>query len=205
MPPASIAVIGRGNIGATLASRWKEAGHAITIGARRPDDPETQAWAGAREIAVASVADAIAGASIVLIATPGRAVTELAASLGTLTDKLVIDATNMAGAPGQATGFEALTRTGADVVKAFNCTGWENLADPRYGDQVADMFMAGGSLAGRAQVASLSRDLGFETCYDLGGNDRVHILESFAMVWIDLAIFQKLGRDIAFKLLRREG
>ncbi|HRD51450.1 MAG TPA: hypothetical protein PKY96_02260, partial [Flavobacteriales bacterium] len=34
---------------------------------------------------------------------------------------------------------------GDDVVKVFNCTGWENLADPRYGNDAADMFMAGGS------------------------------------------------------------
>jgi hypothetical protein len=31
----------------------------------------------------------------------------------------------------------------------------------------------------------------------------VAILEGFALVWIDLAIFQKMGRGIAFKLLRR--
>jgi hypothetical protein len=37
----------------------------------------------------------------------------------------------------------------------------------------------------------------------MGGDDKVAILESFALVWIDLAIFQKMGRGMAFKLLRR--
>jgi len=109
----------------------------------------------------------------------------------------------MAGPPGQSLGYDSLARTGADVVKAFNCTGWENLADPQYGETVADMFMAGGTPEGRARVASLAQDIGFASCIDLGGRERVHLLESFALLWIDLAIHQRMGRGVAFKLLRR--
>lgn len=149
------------------------------------------------------VAEAMHRCDISLVAIPGRGVEALASSVGSLGGKLIIDATNMAGPPGQPLGFNALRATGADVVKAFNCTGWENLADPVYPDGVADMLMAGGSVAGRSTVRALAQDAGFPTCHDLGGDDKVHILESFALLWIDLAIMQRMGRGIAFKLMTR--
>mgnify|MGYP001420769478 CR=1 FL=1 len=200
----TITIIGAGNIGGTLAEKWKAAGHTLVIGARKPDDPETVAWAATLNARVLPINDAVRAGEAVLIATPGKAVAELAAGLGdALKGKLVMDATNMAGPPGTALGFEALRNAGADAVKVFNCTGWENLADPRYGDQLADMFMAGGSPAAKERVRHLVKDIGFPEAIDLGGDDKVHILESFALVWIDLAIMQKMGRGIAFQLLRR--
>lgn len=199
-----ITIIGAGNIGGTLAEKWKAAGHTILIGARNPNDEETVKWAQGIGARVLSIIDAVKAGDAVLVATPGKVVVDLATSLGdALTGKLVMDATNMAGAPGTSPGFEALKRAGGDVVKAFNCTGWENLADPLYGDQVADMFMAGGSEGAKASVRELVKAVGFSDAIDLGGDDKVHILEGFALVWIDLAIFQKMGRGIAFKLLRR--
>ncbi|MBL7982196.1 MAG: NAD(P)-binding domain-containing protein [Flavobacteriales bacterium] len=200
----TITIIGAGNIGGTLAEKWKAAGHDILIGARNPGDAETLTWAQGIGARVMPIPDAVKTAEAVLIATPGKVVADLAASLGTaLSGKLVMDATNMAGPLGTAPGFDALKRAGGDVVKVFNCTGWENLADVRYGDQVADMFMAGGSEGAKAKVRDLVKAVGFVECHDLGADDKVPILEGFALVWIDLAIFQKMGRGIAFKLLRR--
>lgn len=200
----TITIIGAGNIGGTLAEKWKAAGHDILIGARNPNDEETVTWANGIGARVMPITDAVKAGDAVLIATPGKVVVDLAASLGSaLNGKLVMDATNMAGASGTSPGFDALKRAGGDVVKVFNCTGWENLADVRYGDQAADMFMAGGSEAAKATVRELVKAVGFADAIDLGGDDKVHILEGFALVWIDLAILQKMGRGIAFKLLRR--
>lgn len=200
----TITIIGAGNIGGTLAEKWKAAGHDILIGARNPSDAETVKWAGGIGARVMPIAEAVKAVDAVLIATPGKVVADLVASLGdALHGKLVMDATNMAGPLGTAPGFEALRKAGADSVKVFNCTGWENLADVRYGDQVADMFMAGGSEAAKVTVRDLVKAIGFTDCHDLGGDDKVPILEGFALVWIDLAIFQKMGRGIAFKLMRR--
>ncbi|MCB0812678.1 MAG: NAD(P)-binding domain-containing protein [Flavobacteriales bacterium] len=200
----NITIIGAGNIGGTLAEKWKAAGHDIRIGARNLGDEETLKWAQGIGARVMPIAEAVKAGDAVLVATPGKAVVDLAASLGSaLAGKLVMDATNMAGPLGTAPGFDALRKSGADAVKVFNCTGWENLADVRYGDQVADMFMAGGSEAAKARVRELVKDVGFTDAIDLGGDDKVHILEGFALVWIDLAIFQKMGRGIAFTLLQR--
>ena len=35
----AIAVLGAGNVGATLARRWTAAGHRVTLGSRTPDAP----------------------------------------------------------------------------------------------------------------------------------------------------------------------
>jgi len=43
-------------------------------------------------------------------------------------------------------------------------------------------------------------DIGFVKCYDFGGDDQVNLLEQFAMSWINLAIIQKQGRGIVFKI-----
>lgn len=200
----TITIIGAGNIGGTLAEKWKAAGHSILIGARNPTDEETLKWAAGLDARVLTIPEAIQQGDAVLIATPGKVVAELATSLGdALRGKLVMDATNMAGPPGTSLGFDALRNAGADAVKVFNCTGWENLADPSYGDLLADMFMAGGSVAARERVCQLAKDVGFADAIDMGGDDKVHLLEGFALVWIDLAIMQKMGRGIAFKLMRR--
>ena len=77
------------------------------------------------------------------------------------------------------------------------------MENPQFGEMAADMFMAGSSARGKEIARQLARDAGFAECYDLGGDDRVPLLESLAGIWIDLAMAQGQGRNIAFKLLKR--
>lgn len=93
--------------------------------------------------------------------------------------------------------------TGAEVVKCFNATGWENMADPNYGGVAIDLFMAGDSVRGKAVARQLALDLGFAECYDFGGDDTIPLLEQFALAWINLALVQGQGRGTAFKVLKR--
>jgi predicted dinucleotide-binding enzyme len=143
---------------------------------------------------------------VIVVATPPEAAEGLAATLGDLTGKTLIDTSNAVRTrpehyPTAYHAFAALTA--AQVVKSFNSTGFENMADPRYGDSRMDMFMAGDSAPAKAVAERLARDLGFAECYDFGGADRVELLEQFALSWINLAIFQGVGRGIGFKVLRR--
>ena len=79
-----VAVIGAGNIGGTLGSKWAAAGHDVVYGVRSPGAPGS-----------AAIADAVAVAEAVVLAVPGAAAKEVLASLGTaLAGKVVIDATN---------------------------------------------------------------------------------------------------------------
>jgi hypothetical protein len=97
-----------------------------------------------------------------------------------------------------------LTHTNTkDVVKCFNTTGFNNMQNPVYGDTTIDMFVAEDSTKGKEIAIKLAKDAGFAECYDIGGNDKFELMEQFARFWINLAMFQGLGRDIGFKLLRR--
>lgn len=95
--------------------------------------------------------------------------------------------------------------TGAtDVAKAFNTTGFENMADPQYGSQAADLFVAGDSQRAKEIATQLAKDAGFGEVYDFGGDDKAPLIEQFALAWINLAIMQGYGRNIAFKVLTRQ-
>ena len=65
------------------------------------------------------------------------------------------------------------------------------------------MFMAGDSANAKVVAARLALDIGFASCMDFGKADKVELLEKFALAWINLAIMQGHGRNIAFKLVRR--
>ena len=65
------------------------------------------------------------------------------------------------------------------------------------------MFMAGDSAIAKQAAHQLALDAGFAACWDFGNADKVVLLEQFALSWINLAIMQGHGRDIAFRLVRR--
>ena len=85
----NIAIIGAGNIGKTLGTKWARAGHQVTYGVR---DPAESKYAG---LGAVRISDALAGAEAVVLALPGAGVVEFAGQFGAdLAGKLVIDATN---------------------------------------------------------------------------------------------------------------
>jgi predicted dinucleotide-binding enzyme len=91
---------------------------------------------------------------------------------------------------------------GARVVKAFNITGANNMADSRYSAGKLVMLVAGDDAQAKATTMALAADLGFEAV-DVGPLAMSRHLEPMAMVWIKLAIVQNLGRNFGFALLRR--
>jgi hypothetical protein len=64
------------------------------------------------------------------------------------------------------------------------------------------MFIAGDDADAKAVASRLAEDLGFEPI-DSGGLKVARFLEPLALLWVNLAVVQNLGRDIAFKLIRR--
>lgn len=203
-----IAIIGAGNVGGALASGWARAGHSVILGVRNPGDREVQALVAANQnLSANTVTAAAQEAEVILVSVPVGALTEVAKSLGELKNKIIIDATNSLFQKPEpyahgVEAFKALTQC-QDVVKCFNSTGFENMANPKYGDTGIDMFVAGSSVRGKQAAAQLARDLGFAECHDFGGDDKIQLLENFALAWINLAIMQGKGRNIAFKLVTR--
>lgn len=201
-----IAIIGTGNVGGALATAWAKAGHQILLGVR-----DTSHFKGVELLqnpntTAKSIEDAAAEADVILVATPPQFAEELAGAFGDVSGKVIIDATNAVRTrpenyPTAYHAFSALT--GAEVVKCFNSTGYENMLDPVYGGEGIDMFMAGDSDAAKKTARQLALDAGFGDCLDFGKSDKVVLLEQFALSWINLAIMQGHGRNMAFKVVRR--
>ncbi|HEY7248566.1 MAG TPA: NADPH-dependent F420 reductase [Xanthobacteraceae bacterium] len=204
-----IAIIGAGNVGRALAAGWRKSGHEVTLGVRdaagrRASELNQQGFA------IAAPGDAAARADVVVLAVPWDALRSTVESLGSLAGKIVIDAINpLAADMSLAVGHsdsagETVARLvpGARVVKAFNTTGANNMADSHYPHSKLVMLVAGDDTQAKASVMSLASDLGLEPV-DAGPLAMSRYLEPMAMVWIKLALVQKLGRDFGFALLRR--
>lgn len=210
-----IAVIGTGNVGGTLGRRWAQLGHEVRFGVRDPSRGATAVKGGdalPTGATVVSPAEAVRGADVVLLATPWAAVPDAVREIGDgdLAGVVLVDATNPLGAgftvdvgPAGESGAERVQALvpRARVVKAFNTTGAENMADPVYGGEPTVMFYAGDDAEAKSAVRALVAALGFDPV-DAGPLARARALEHLAALWVSLA-FGGMGRGIAFKLARR--
>src|SRR5579862_8456829 len=103
-----IAVLGAGNIGGTIGKKWVAAGHEVTFGVSNPGGEKTQALRAAlgEQARIGTVAEALAGAEVVLLAVPGRAMDETISGHAVALDgKILIDAANKIGTGGPANSF----------------------------------------------------------------------------------------------------
>lgn len=203
-----ITVIGTGNVGGALAKGWANAGHQIILGVR---DINNFKWkellSFSDKIKVMPIQEAINSSEVILIAAIPSAVNEIAKSLGDVSQKTIIDAMNSVRMKPE--GFTNTTEALVEltncksIVKCFNTTGAENMFNPVYENLGIDMFMSGDSVTAKQTASQLAIDLGFENCYDFGGSDKFNLQEQFASSWINLAMMQGHGRNIAFKILKR--
>jgi predicted dinucleotide-binding enzyme len=193
---ARIAVIGAGKIGGTIGDAWRRAGHDVTFGVRDADGRDAPGRT------FASPSAAVRDGDVVLFAVPGGAMDDAVAGLqAALGGKVVIDASNHVGAPKvRSAALEALSSERTPVFRAFNSLGWENFADPRFGDDVADLFFAGPDGAARATVEGLIGDVGLRPIYV--GTD-ADLVDNVLLLWFALSRGQGRGRHMAFKVLSR--
>ena len=189
-----IAVIGTGNVGATLGAALARAGHDVSMGSRHPD-----ATAPGHP-PVADIATALDGAEAVLLAIPARGVGEfLAEHAGAVDGTLLIDATNnVGGDPPNAAAAIAQAAPAARYVRAFNTLGWENFADPTFDGVAADLFFSAPE-SDRPVVEQLISDVGLRPAYL--GPDKQDLVDSLLPLWFTLA--QLRGqRHLAFRVLQ---
>ncbi len=202
----NIAIIGTGNVGGALATNWSKKGHNINLGVQDVNNFKGQDLLKNENTRVYSIRDAVEKSEVILIATPPTAIFNILEQMGDVSGKTIIDATNavMKSPEPYKTVYHALVdKTNTEVVKCFNTTGYENMLNPIYNGEAIDMFMAGDSEKAKAIALQLSTDAGFGSCIDFGKSDKVELLEKFALSWINLAIMQGHGRNMAFKVVRR--
>ena len=199
-----IAVLGAKSVGSTLAGQWARAGHDVMFGVRTVDNPATQALAQELGVSVGTVAEAIAFGAVVVFAIPGNAMDEtIQAHRAALQGKIVIDAANrMGGESMNSTASFATHAPGALVYRAFNSLGWENFANPIFGDTQADLLYCGPTGAGQTAVETLIRDCGLRPVR-VGDLSQVGLVDMLASLWFALAFGQGMGRNLAFKVLTR--
>jgi 8-hydroxy-5-deazaflavin:NADPH oxidoreductase len=207
-----IAVIGAGNVGSALGTGWAKAGNRIVFGVRDASKPALKALCERTGATAAAPADAARQGDVVVLALPWNVAESAVKSLGDLTGKVVIDSMNPLAMKDGALGLErgyttsggeavAAWLPGAKVVKTFNQVGAEMMmAGDRFPTPPV-MFLAGDDDGAKSAVAQLVRELGYEAL-DAGALRQARILEPFAMVWINQALFRGLGRNWAFGVIR---
>lgn len=204
----NIAIIGTGNVGGALATKWANKGHHIFLGVRDVNNFKGKELLKNPNTQVLSITEAVKQSEVILLSTPAPLAVEVAKSLDDTSGKIIIDAMNIVmgrGPQGYKTTTAAIldnTQT-KDVVKCFNTTGFNNMQNPVYGNVAIDAFVAGDSERGKQAAIQLAKDAGFAECYPIGGNDKFELMEQFAWFWINLAMFQGQGREIGFKLMKR--
>jgi NADPH-dependent F420 reductase len=205
----TIGIIGTGNVGGALGTRFAQSGFPVIFGSRG-DASELVAKAGSNARA-ASQELAAREADVVFLAVPANVAVDVASKLP-LEGKIVVDCNNPlkwdAGpvwtppAEGSLAAAIAKVAPGARVLKAFNQFGAEFHADPNIGTTVVDVFIAGDDAAPKQTVSELATKAGFSPI-DAGPLRNAAVLENVAMLWIHLALAGGQGRNIAVKLLHR--
>ena len=201
----AVAVLGAGNIGGTLGKKWSAAGHQVRFGVNDPTGKHAQELrAELGELAViGTIEDALQGnPDVVLIALPGGAVESTAQLYANqLNGRIIIDAANRMGqdAMHNLASFQQYAPQ-AQIYRAFNSLGWENFAEPTFDGVQADLFYCGPDGATRTKVEQLIADVGLRPMY-LGGSEQAGLLDTIASLWFTLALGQKKGRHLAFKVL----
>ena len=204
----NIAIIGTGNIGGTLAKRFADNNHSIFLGVRNTDEFKgRELLSYSKNIVASTIHEAVSKADVIIIAVPAQFAHETAKSLGDVSGKIIIDTMNavfMKPDGFNNTGEAILANCNSvDIVKCFNTTGFENILNPKYNNEGIDMYTAGSSERATSIATQLAKEIGFDNVYHFGGNDKFNLIEQMAMCWINLAIIQKQGRNIAFKIIKR--
>jgi predicted dinucleotide-binding enzyme len=183
----------------------------VTLGVPEPARHAAAVAALGPQATLTTSDDAVERGELVILAVPYPAALAIAQGRADWQGRVLIDATNPL-APGLAglslgtttSGAEQVAERarGARVVKAFNTTGAENMADSRYAQGQPMMPVAGDDAAARQQALALATLIGFDAI-DMGPLSAARYLEPLAMVWIHLAFRQGQGRRFAFARMTR--
>jgi len=208
-----IGIIGSGNEGGALGKIWARNGHEIMFSSRNPEKLKPLAEAVGKNAGFGLPSDAARFGDVVVLAVPWGQAESALLSAGSLNGKILIDCTNPLkpdysglAVGGTTSAAEEVSRLapGASVVKAFHTTFAALMqSDSRmFGSTNPTGFYCGDDAGAKGIVASLIKETGLEPL-DVGPLSYARYLEPMAMLMISLGFAQKMGTNIALKLLRR--
>ncbi|MFC3456517.1 NADPH-dependent F420 reductase [Amycolatopsis speibonae] len=195
-----IAVLGTGEVGRRLASRFVETGHEVMLGSRTADNPKATAWAAESGSAHGTFAGAAAFGEVVVNATGGMVSQAAldAAGAANLAGKVLIDVSNplefSERFPPKVVTFdglgvaEVLQRRFPDmrVVKTLNTMDNTVMVRPDRVPGDHNVFLSGEDADAKAVVAGLLRDFGWRDAQimDLGGIETSRAVEQLVILWL---------------------
>jgi len=207
-----IAILGSGTMGSALGTSFAKAGHAVTFSYSR--DPQKLARLAKRNgprARTAAPADAVRGATVVVLTVHWQQVPQVLKLVGSLRGKTLIDVTNPMSPSDEklvvglrSSGGETVARRarGARVVKAFNTVPAELLrAGPRVLVERPGVCFCGDDRKAKRLVARLIRDIGFEPV-DCGKLTNARFLEPLALLVAELAYYQGRRPEVGLRFLR---
>jgi 8-hydroxy-5-deazaflavin:NADPH oxidoreductase len=208
-----IGVIGSGNVGSALGRIWGKNGHLIRFSSRNPEKLKALVESIGKNASYGLPAEAAEFGDVLVLAVPWGQAENAIKSAGILEGKILIDCTNplkpdysglAVGGSTSAAEVVASLAPGAKVVKAFHSTFAALMQSESrlFGSINPTGFYCGDDSAAKAIVANLIQETGLEPL-DAGPLANARYLEPLAMLMINLGFAQKMGTNIAIKLLRR--
>jgi 8-hydroxy-5-deazaflavin:NADPH oxidoreductase len=197
-----IGVLGTGSVGQAIATRLRELGHEVTMGARDATNPKATAWAAEHGGRAGTFADAVDGAEVVVNATAGvgsLAAVEAAGGNAAFAGTVLLDVSNPID---WSTGELRLTVPDADslaeqlqralpdaqVVKSLNSVNGSVMVHPELVPGEHTMFISGDHATAKATVTGLLREFGWpaESLLDLGALTAARAQERYIALWVEL-------------------
>jgi predicted dinucleotide-binding enzyme len=198
-------------VGAGLARAWSALGHSVVIGSRSPDSErlvELVAGIG-NGVSAAGLADSAAGADVIVLAVPWSAAELSVSSLGDVSSRVFIDATNPfvkglnLGLGHTESGGEQVAKwaAGARIVKALNIVDARLLDGSQLDGREISIPICGDDADAKQDATELISELGFDVV-DAGALTNSRLLEPLALLMIRLSMKKNLGTEIGFRVLR---
>jgi len=208
-----IGIIGSGNVGSALGKIWGKNGHEIRFSSRNPEKLKDLAESIGKNASYGLPVEAAKFGEVIVLAVPWGQAENAIKSAESLEGKILIDCTNplkpdysglAVGGTTSAAEEVARLAPGAKVIKAFHTTfaALMQSESRMFGSINPTGFYCGDDAAAKAVVANLIQETGLEPL-DVGPLANARYLEPLAMLMINLGFAQKMGTNIAIKLLRR--
>ena len=198
-----IGVLGTGGVAQTLAGAWSKAAHEVYLGSRDPGSKSL-------DLPVGSLDDVVAGAEVVVNATPGAVSLDTFSAIGAarFAGKVLIDVANASTPsfelvyPNSSLGEKLQAALpDAHVVKTMNTAAMTVLTDPASLGP-SSVFLSGNDSDAKATVGGLLGDLGWagDEIIDLGDITTARGVEHYFLLFA--ALMQLGGPKFNIRVVR---
>lgn len=195
-----IGVLGTGDVGTNLASKFAELGHEVILGSRSAEKAKGLVRKMGPKASGGTFADAASFGEVIFNCTSGSGSLEALKSAGAkdLNGKVLVDVANpLSFAKGQLSLTVANTDSlgeqiqrafpAAKVVKALNTMNFRVQTNPKIVHGESDAFICGNDQGAKAKVTGILGWFGWKSVIDLGGIDRARGMEAILLIWFALS------------------